>query len=206
LVSIFANDEIDKALRAASTGAYSSFRSQFSEVTGWRECKTLVTSLAQHEHLGSMRDALQPYLPAPDALLLGFGHGALLERSSLFSEEDDHAMAELFPLAPETDTGNEFEVTVEVICRFCREPMLAKSTYEWSGELTLFVGTLVVPVCTTCVARSNEDPTYISNCLDDCEGEDDVPAPARRLQVVEGDATGDGRPHGRLRLVPTDEG
>lgn len=90
------------------------------------------------------------------------------------------------------------DVEFDVVCAFCNEPLMGEGTRDWLGNSLVFVKVTVVPVCPECVVRQKDDPGYFDRKL---SGLDEQPK-RRTLTFAPGNAEGDGRPRGVLRLVP----
>jgi hypothetical protein len=100
-------------------------------------------------------------------------------------------------LLPQEAARSEITIEVSITCAFCGHDMIAdQRRFRWKGNRKGLLDLSIVPICTECQHRSNEDPTYLSRALRELEGP--------MLRVVTSNGTSDGVPRGKLRLVQDD--
>lgn len=127
----------------------------------------------------------------PIGVLASFGDADLGASMSWMSSNE---IAGVAAMLPHVETRSEITIEVSITCAFCGHDMIAdKRRFRWKGNRKGLLDLSIVPICTECQHRSNEDPTYLSRALRELE--------APTLRVVTSNGTSDGVPRGKLRLV-----
>ena len=127
----------------------------------------------------------------PIGVLASLGDADLGASMSWMSSHD---VAGVATMLPHVEARPEIRIEVSITCAFCSHDMIAdQRRFRWKGNRKGLLDLSIVPICTECQHRSNEDPTYLSRALRKLE--------APTLRVVTSNGTSDGVPRGKLHLV-----
>jgi hypothetical protein len=101
---------------------------------------------------------------------------------------------------PKASSVRRINVSCNVQCSICDDPMLVQAkNFHWESDDEIVIDLGVVPICSACTRRAQDDPSYWSEHL--------AHLMRPRFELIDGGGDGGGEPaaEGILRIVDDDE-